>query len=34
VTSTGTFGAAAPGTQVGWHIPSLWWSPTMYFRVR
>jgi peptidoglycan DL-endopeptidase CwlO len=34
VTRTGTFGAAAPGTQVGWHIPSLWWSPTMYFRVR
>jgi peptidoglycan DL-endopeptidase CwlO len=34
VTTTGTFGAAAPGTQVGWHIPSLWWSPTMYFRVR
>jgi cell wall-associated NlpC family hydrolase len=33
VTAGGTFGAAAPGTQVGWHHPSAWWSPTMYFRV-
>jgi cell wall-associated NlpC family hydrolase len=34
VTSAGTFGAAAPGTLVGWHHPSVWWHPTMYFRVR
>ena len=34
VTRNGTFGAAAPGTQVGWHDPSAWWHPTMYFRVR
>ena len=33
VTAGGTFGAAAPGTQVGWHHPSGWWHPTMYFRV-
>jgi cell wall-associated NlpC family hydrolase len=33
VTARGTFGAAAPGTQVGWHHPSAWWHPTMYFRV-
>jgi cell wall-associated NlpC family hydrolase len=33
VTAHGTFGAAAPGTRVGWHHPSAWWSPTMYFRV-
>jgi NlpC/P60 family len=33
VTAGGTFGAASPGTQVGWHHPSAWWSPTMYFRV-
>ena len=33
VTASGTFGAAAPGTQVGWHHPSPWWHPTMYFRV-
>jgi cell wall-associated NlpC family hydrolase len=33
VTFSGTFGAAAPGTQVGWHHPSGWWHPTMYFRV-
>jgi peptidoglycan DL-endopeptidase CwlO len=33
VTANGTFGAAAPGTQVGWHHPSAWWHPTMYFRV-
>ena len=33
VTARGTFGAAAPGTQVGWHHPSVWWHPTMYFRV-
>jgi peptidoglycan DL-endopeptidase CwlO len=34
VTYGGTFGAAAPGTRVSWHIPSVWWHPTMYFRVR
>jgi cell wall-associated NlpC family hydrolase len=34
VTAHGTFGAAAPGTRVGWHHPSAWWHPTMYFRVR
>jgi hypothetical protein len=33
VTARGTFGAAAPGTRVGWHHPSGWWHPTMYFRV-
>lgn len=33
VTARGTFGAEAPGTQVGWHHPSAWWHPTMYFRV-
>jgi cell wall-associated NlpC family hydrolase len=33
VTARGTFGAAAPGTRVGWHHPSAWWRPTMYFRV-
>lgn len=33
VTARGTFGAAAPGTPVGWHHPSAWWHPTMYFRV-
>jgi cell wall-associated NlpC family hydrolase len=34
VTARGTFGAAAPGTRVYWHYPSVWWHPTMYFRVR
>jgi cell wall-associated NlpC family hydrolase len=34
VTVFGTFGAAAPGTQIGFHTPSVWWHPTMYFRVR
>lgn len=33
VTARGTFGAEAPGTRVGWHHPSAWWQPTMYFRV-
>ena len=33
VTARGTFGAEAPGTRVGWHHPSAWWHPTMYFRV-
>jgi cell wall-associated NlpC family hydrolase len=33
VTATGTFGAASPGTRVGWHHPSAWWHPTMYYRV-
>jgi peptidoglycan DL-endopeptidase CwlO len=34
VTRNGTFGAAAPGTLIGWHIPSIYWYPTMYFRLR
>jgi len=34
VTRRGTFGAASAGTRVGWHHPSRWWHPTMYFRVR
>ncbi len=34
VTAHGTFGALAPGTRIGWHRPSAWWHPTMYFRVR
>lgn len=34
VTWTGTFGAASSGTRIGWHHPSTWWHPTMYFRVR
>jgi cell wall-associated NlpC family hydrolase len=34
VTAHGTFGALGAGTQVGWHRPSAWWYPTMYFRVR
>lgn len=34
VTRTGTFGAAAPGTQVDWHRPSAFWYPTMYFRLK
>jgi peptidoglycan DL-endopeptidase CwlO len=34
VTNRGTFGAASSGTRVGWHHPSRWWHPTMYFRVR
>lgn len=34
VTSKGTFGALEPGTRIGWHRPSIWWHPTMYFRAR
>jgi len=34
VTAKGTFGAAAPGTVIYWHIPSAAWHPTMYFRVK
>ena len=34
VTSGGTFGALDYGTQVGWHQPSVWWYPTMYFEVK
>jgi cell wall-associated NlpC family hydrolase len=34
VTRRGTFGAEETGTQIWWHIPSIWWHPTMYFRVR
>lgn len=33
VTRRGTFGAQQSGTRVGWHHPSGWWRPTMYFRV-
>jgi cell wall-associated NlpC family hydrolase len=33
VTARGTFGALDAGTRVGWHLPSVWWHPTMYFRV-
>ena len=33
VTARGTFGALDAGTQIGWHQPSVWWHPTMYFRV-
>lgn len=34
VDGNGTFGAAAPGTLIGWHIPSPGWYPTMFFRLR
>jgi cell wall-associated NlpC family hydrolase len=34
VTNRGTFGAEDSGTRLGWHHPSRWWHPTMYFRVR
>ena len=34
VTRWGTFGALETGTQIGWHTPSGWWRPTMYFRIR
>jgi len=34
VTRHGTFGALGAGTRVGWHHPTRWWHPTMYFRVR
>ncbi len=29
-----TFGAAAPGTSIGYHRMNSYWHPTMYFRVR
>jgi peptidoglycan DL-endopeptidase CwlO len=29
-----TFGAARPGTDIGFHRMNQWWHPTMYFRVR
>ena len=29
-----TLGALHFGTVVGWHRPTVWWHPTMYFRVR
>jgi hypothetical protein len=29
-----TFGAAAPGTVVGYHLMNSYWHPTMYFKVR
>jgi cell wall-associated NlpC family hydrolase len=34
VTARGTFGALEGGTQLGWHHPSPWWYPTMYFEIR
>ena len=34
VTLNGTFGALDTGTVIGWHHPSTWWHPTMYFRVK
>lgn len=34
VTENGTFGAEEPGTLIGWHHPSAYWHPTMYFRVK
>jgi len=33
VTVSGTFGALDTGTRIGWHQTSVWWHPTMYFRV-
>ena len=29
-----TFGAARPGTRIGYHRMNAYWHPTMYFRVR
>ena len=29
-----TFGALDAGTRIGWHRWSVWWHPTMFFRVR
>jgi cell wall-associated NlpC family hydrolase len=29
-----TYGAARPGTTIGFHKMSRWWHPTMYFEVR
>ena len=29
-----TLGALHEGTVVGWHLLSVWWHPTMYFRIR
>jgi peptidoglycan DL-endopeptidase CwlO len=29
-----TFGAASPGTRIGYHLMNAFWHPTMYFRVR
>lgn len=29
-----TFGAQDPGTLIGWHQWSVWWHPTMFFRVQ
>ncbi len=34
VTPRYTFGALEPGTRIGWHRSSVWWHPTMFFRVR
>ena len=29
-----TLGALVAGTVIGWHRLSIWWHPTMYFRIR
>jgi cell wall-associated NlpC family hydrolase len=29
-----TFGAADPGTSIGYHLMNSYWQPTMYFKVR
>jgi cell wall-associated NlpC family hydrolase len=29
-----TLGALEAGTVIGWHRVSIWWHPTMYFRIR
>jgi cell wall-associated NlpC family hydrolase len=29
-----TLGALEAGTVIGWHRLSIWWHPTMYFRIR
>jgi cell wall-associated NlpC family hydrolase len=34
VRSHQTFGAEDSGTRIGWHRWSVWWHPTMFFRVR
>jgi murein DD-endopeptidase len=34
VTWHGTYGATTTGERIGWHHPSRWWHPTMYFRLR
>jgi len=34
VTAYGTYGALDTGSQIGYHDPSQWWFPTMYFEVK